>query len=75
VTEVSEPEPARVPPVLIRTKLQQPRLRSDLIARPRLVSLLDSYADHKLTLISAAAGYGKTTLLCQWLHDCTQPSV
>ncbi len=59
---------------LIRTKLQRPRLPGDLIPRPRLLDRLHSGSDRKLTLISAMAGTGKTTLLVQWLEACPQPS-
>jgi LuxR family maltose regulon positive regulatory protein len=55
-----------VPPILwlTQTKLQPPRLRADLIARPRLLEVLfEAVSSHRLTLVSAPAGYGKTTLL------------
>lgn len=60
--------------VLLQTKLYIPRLRPSLIPRPRLVAKLrqvfDSRAalfDGRLALISAPAGYGKTTLVSEWL--------
>jgi len=59
---------------LIQTKLHRPRLRADLVERPRLLTQLECGAEHKVTLISAPAGYGKTTLLCQWLETCPHPS-
>ena len=43
--------------------------------RPRLVGLLDRGSDVPLTLISAPAGSGKTTLICDWLTTCSCPSV
>jgi LuxR family maltose regulon positive regulatory protein len=58
---------------LIRTKLQRPRLPGDLIPRARLLDQLHAQSDRKLTLISAMAGTGKTTLLAQWLEECPQP--
>jgi LuxR family maltose regulon positive regulatory protein len=61
-------------PILIRTKLQHPRLPEDLVPRPRLLDRLHAGSDRKLTLISAMAGAGKTTLLAQWLEECPQPS-
>jgi LuxR family maltose regulon positive regulatory protein len=61
---------------LIRTKLQRPPLAGDLIPRRRLLERLHAGSERKLTLISAMAGTGKTTLLAQWLADaeCPQPS-
>jgi LuxR family maltose regulon positive regulatory protein len=59
---------------LIRTKFQKPRLPGDLIPRRRLLDQLHAGSERKLTLISAMAGTGKTTLLAQWLEECPQPS-
>ena len=59
---------------LIRTKLQRPWLPGDLIPRRRLLDRLHAGSDRKLTLISAMAGAGRTTLLAQWLEECPQPS-
>ena len=53
---------------LLHTKLHFPPVRSKLIARPRLVALLNEGLAHPLTLISAPAGFGKTTLLAEWRH-------
>ena len=55
--------------LIIRTKLQRPRLAEDLVARPQLLARLHRGLDRKLTLISAQAGAGKSTLLAQWLAD------
>ncbi len=52
---------------LLETKLHAPRPRRFLVARPRLSERLDRGAESKLTLISAPAGFGKTTLLAEWL--------
>ena len=52
---------------LLETKLYVPRLRRGLVARPRLSERLSRGAESKLTLISAPAGFGKTTLLAEWL--------
>ena len=52
---------------LIATKLYVPRLRRGLVARPRLLERLRRGADSRLTLLSAPAGFGKTTLLAEWL--------
>ncbi|HSL29195.1 MAG TPA: LuxR C-terminal-related transcriptional regulator [Anaerolineales bacterium] len=52
---------------LLRTKLFIPRPRKNLVARPRLVDCLNEGLDKKLTLIAAPAGFGKTTLLSEWI--------
>jgi LuxR family maltose regulon positive regulatory protein len=52
---------------LLETKLYVPRLRRGLVARPRLIERLGHWAESKLTLVSAPAGFGKTTLLAEWL--------
>jgi LuxR family maltose regulon positive regulatory protein len=52
---------------LLETKLYVPRLRRGLVARPRLIERLSRGAESKLTLVSAPAGFGKTTLLAEWL--------
>jgi LuxR family maltose regulon positive regulatory protein len=52
---------------LLETKLYLPRSPRGLLARPRLAERLDRGAAGKLTLISAPAGFGKTTLLAGWL--------
>ena len=52
---------------LVETKLYIPRLRRRLVARPRLSERLSRGAESRLTLISAPAGFGKTTLLTAWL--------
>ena len=52
---------------LIDTKFLVPRLPR-LFVRSRLLPLLDESLQHKLTLVSAPAGYGKTTLLAAWLQ-------
>ncbi len=43
-----------------------PRIRPDLVARPRLTAKLNSGLQRKLILVSAPAGFGKTTLVAQW---------
>jgi LuxR family maltose regulon positive regulatory protein len=55
------------------TKLYPPELRANYVARPHLISLLNSDPGRKLTLISAPAGYGKSTLAAQWLAQLRMP--
>ena len=56
-----------MPAPLLETKLYVPRARPGLVARPRLSERLDRGAASTLTLVSAPAGFGKTTLLAEWL--------
>ena len=51
----------------LRTKLFIPRTRTNLVSRPHLVERLNAGLDKKLTLIAAPAGFGKTTLLSEWI--------
>ena len=55
---------------LLATKLYIPPARKNLVPRPRLVQRLDeaSQQGQKLLLVSASAGYGKTTLVTEWLR-------
>ena len=52
---------------LIQTKLCIPQRRIHLVPRPRLINLLMGGLTRVLTLICAPAGYGKTTLLIDWI--------
>ncbi|HLV98263.1 MAG TPA: LuxR C-terminal-related transcriptional regulator [Ktedonobacterales bacterium] len=55
-----------LPLTLLSTKLTPPRLPQALVERERLLSLLDGALSTPLTLVSASAGWGKTTLLADW---------
>jgi LuxR family maltose regulon positive regulatory protein len=59
---------------LLATKLHLPRPRTQLVLRPHLVEQLQQGRDRALTLVSAPAGFGKTTLLAQWLADSGAPT-
>ena len=50
-----------------RDQVLPPKLRRRLVARPRLSGRLSRGAESRLTLISAPAGFGKTTVLAEWL--------
>jgi len=58
---------------LLRTKLQRPVLSPDLLTRSDLVARLDELRRRPLTLVSAAAGYGKSTLASLWLEAWEGP--
>jgi len=77
ITRVEPQEKKHVPSrhkhlVLLKTKLSKPLLvRPHTIARPRLYQQLQQVIKYKLALISASAGFGKTTLLSTWLATST----
>ncbi|HEY4383727.1 MAG TPA: tetratricopeptide repeat protein, partial [Ktedonobacteraceae bacterium] len=52
---------------LLLPKFLLPSLHSSLVLRERLLALLDRGLEHRLTLVSAPAGFGKTTLVRQWV--------
>ena len=54
---------------LLATKLHMPRPRAQLVSRSHLVERLEQSMEYALTLVSAPAGFGKTTLLAQWLAE------
>jgi len=58
---------------LLRTKFYVPPIRSIQIARPRLIDLINGGLDRALILVSAPAGYGKTTLASRWLKESKIP--
>src|SRR5258708_22758488 len=58
----------RLPP-LLETKLYPPRLPAGLVERTRLLARLDTCLAHKLTLVVAPAGFGKSTLVTHWLPE------
>lgn len=55
---------------MLATKLYIPPARTNLVRRPRLIERLNAGLHHKLTLIAAPAGFGKTTLVSAWLASC-----
>src|SRR6266704_4550053 len=55
---------------ILATKLYIPRLRPNVVSRPRLIERLNEGLHRKLTLIAAPAGFGKTTLVSAWVAGC-----
>src|ERR671910_390952 len=58
-----------MPDALVTTKVRVPRTRAELVPRPRLRETLVRNEGRRLTLVSAPAGFGKTTLLSEWLEE------
>jgi LuxR family maltose regulon positive regulatory protein len=60
---------------ILATKIYIPPPRPKVVLRPRLIERLNEgiAASRKLTLISASAGFGKTTLVSEWVAACDQP--
>lgn len=54
--------------MLLRTRFYLPPLREQAVFRGSLIHTLDAAAGGSLIVVSAPAGYGKTTLISQWLH-------
>jgi ATP/maltotriose-dependent transcriptional regulator MalT/DNA-binding SARP family transcriptional activator len=59
---------------LLPLKVTPPPLRDGVLLRPDLQSLLSEVRLHPLTLVVAPAGYGKTTLLSQWVQELNRTS-
>ena len=61
--ERARPEPE----ALLATKMTVPKMRSNLVARPRLTERLEEGLARGVVAVVAAAGYGKTVLLADWV--------
>ena len=59
---------------LIRTKLYRPRSGSDVITRTRLIERLNAGLGCEIILVCAPAGFGKTTLVTQWVQTIDRPA-
>ncbi len=55
---------------ILQTKLYVPGARPSLVPRSRLIEKLNGGLKGKLTLVSAPAGFGKTTLISEWVQQC-----
>src|SRR5579859_5843832 len=58
---------------VLATKLHFPSSGPTIVSRPRLTERLNTGLNRSLTLISAPAGFGKTTLISEWLTACNRP--
>ncbi|MFB9752655.1 LuxR C-terminal-related transcriptional regulator [Paenibacillus hodogayensis] len=58
---------------ILATKLYIPPRRANAVTRPRLIERLNGGLHRKLTVIAAGAGFGKTTLVGEWLAGCERP--
>ena len=72
LTEIEPASPAQGQ-VLLATKLYVPRPRRALVRRPALYARLEQGVQRKLTLVSAPAGFGKTTLIAAWAGQTECP--
>src|SRR5690349_8939011 len=59
--------------LILTTKLYIPPPPPQVVLRPRLVARLNAGLHRKLTLLSAPAGFGKTTLLGAWVAEGARP--
>ena len=58
---------------MLRAKLHAPAINRNIIRREKLLEKLEHAKDGKLTLVTAPAGYGKTTAVLDWLGKCGLP--
>src|SRR5712691_3648108 len=63
-----------MPTPILATKLYIPRLRPKIVSQPRLLERLNEGLHRKLTLIAAPAGFGKTTLISEWVEGIERPT-
>ena len=63
-----------MPETLLLTKLFVPSPRPNFVSRPRLIKRLNEGLSCNVTLISAPAGFGKTTLVSEWVAVCERPA-
>ena len=59
---------------ILATKLHIPHRRAQIVERPQLMSRLESSVSGKVSLISAPAGFGKSTLISEWVTASNRPT-
>ena len=62
------------PPALPSTRLYPPRLHANFVERSSLIARLSDDPERRLTVITAPAGYGKSTLAAQWVTQLALPT-
>ena len=62
------------PPTLPSTRLYPPRLRANFVERSSVITTLSDDPERRLTVITAPAGYGKSTLAAQWVARLALPT-
>lgn len=60
---------------LLSTKFHIPKTDAGTVSRPRLIDKLSRGIGHRLTVVSAPAGFGKTTLLSEWVGNSGHPTI
>src|SRR5688572_13096548 len=74
-THDPEADPTNLtPPPLPSTRLYPPRLHANLVQRSSLITRLSDDPERRLTVITAPAGYGKSTLAAQWVTQLALPT-
>src|SRR5262245_27592747 len=68
-----EPDAKRFPVEVDESKIRVPALRSGLVSKTALVNRLRANVAFPLVVVTAPAGYGKTTLLAQWAERDDRP--
>ena len=63
-----------MPEAVVAAKIHVPRSGRELVPRPRLMERVNAGLRCRLTLISAPAGFGKTTLASEWVAACGRPA-
>ena len=60
-------------PVVLKSKLTIPKLGNDILSRQLMTELKSKISDYSVCVVTASAGFGKTTLLSQVVQDLNLP--